>query len=195
MYPVAFAFYEEKKWPLCPSGKSQYFLWFTKLGQVSAIISLIFLSRGSCFQNVTTAINLRPIESFGGTGWWLANFCWWLSDEIVGRKQQNRNSQYHKAWLLKYIILWATKNTFYLYLISDKQLKTYEMWIKHKVGRVEEWFPKVILFLLSCSWTTWCRPQQSQALRPSLPFCLQALFFRRWIFLHLILMLCKWEEK
>lgn len=68
MYPVAFAFYGKKKWPLCPSGKSQYFLWFTKLGQVSAIISLIFLNRGSYFQKVTTAIKLRPIESFGGTG-------------------------------------------------------------------------------------------------------------------------------
>ena len=132
------------------SGKSQWFLFFTKSGQVNAIISLIFLNRESYFQNIGAAINLGPVESFGGTGWRLVNFCWCLADEIVGRKQQNRSSQYRKAWLLTYIVPWATKNTLYLCFISDRQLSACEMWIKHEVGKLEEWFPKAILFLLSC---------------------------------------------
>lgn len=151
-YPVPFAFYGKRRWPVCPAGKSQDFLFLTKLGHVrSAVITLIFPSRGSCLQNISTAINLTPLESFGGTGWLLVSFSWWLADEIVGRKQQRRSSQYQRTRLLKYIIPWATKNTFYLNVIFDRQLRADEMWLKHEVGKREERFPKATFFLLLCA--------------------------------------------
>lgn len=169
----------EKEVASLSSRKIPVVFFFTKLGQVSAIISLIFLNKEAYFQNVRTAINLWPVESFRG--------CWSLPDEILGRRQQNRSSPYHEAWWLNHNILWATKNTFYLYLTFDRQLRAYEIWLKHEVGKmVSKSHP---FFPLVCVWMTQRRAQQSQALGPSLPLYLQAVFFRRWIFLHLSLML------